>query len=307
MAKETARTIIPNQRVIDILRLLDRTPMPADLILKGSQTFGTIDDPDAGFTDLRRVREKMQDLSEGGLVSVHEYTLTHRGVTNFYHVTPEGFRLLHGKNPEEHHRRHFRPAAKLSWEHLYANARVIVKTLVSAHRTGLDITNFRRDRELTLQAGSYPAVEPDHFFQFQASGRVFNRLFEVDRNTQTLDSAHPKAWRQRILGYEAYQDMLLAGKKEPVRRLRVIFLTSSVEHAYNFLALARAVAKNPDRVLFLAATIDAYLNDENPFVNPILLDHHGHWHALINIHPSSFFTKDPVRLPQQVMEHVFPV
>lgn len=307
MAKERARTIIPNQRVKDILRLLDHTPMPADLILQASATFGTVDDPDSGFGDVRRVREKMQGLVQARLVSVREYTITHRGPTNFYHLTPEGHRRLYQREPEEKHRRYFRPVAPLNWEHLYANAKVIVKTLVSAHRAGIPIVSFRRDRELKLQAGAYPAVEPDHFFQFTTSGRVFNRLFEVDRNTQTLDSAYPKAWRQRILGYEAYQDWLLAGKKEPLRRLRVIFLTTSIEHTYNFLALVRDLVKNPDRVLFLAATVDAYLNDDNPLVNPVLLDHHGRWHALINIHPSAFFIKDPVRLPKQVVESGFPV
>ena len=78
MAKTPTRNVIPNQRVIDILRLLDRTPMPADLILQASETFGRIDDPDDGFTDARRVREKMQRLTKAELVSVQEYTITHR-------------------------------------------------------------------------------------------------------------------------------------------------------------------------------------------------------------------------------------
>ncbi len=306
IAKIPTRNVIPNQRVIDILRLLDRTPMPADLILQASETFGRLDDPDDGFTDARRVREKMQRLTKAGLVSVQEYTITHRGATNFYHLTPEAYRLVYQKEPDEKHRRYFRPVARLNWEHVYANAKVIVKTLVSAHRGGIPILHFCRDREITIQAGPYTVV-PDHFFQFKTSGRVFNHLFEVDRNTQTLDGSHPKAWRQRILGYEGYQDQLLATKKESLRRLRVTFLTTSIEHAYNFLALARELARNSDRVLFYAATIDAYLNDENPLVNPILLDHHGRWQALVNIHPTSFFIRDPVQLPKQVMEPGLPL
>lgn len=307
MAKDTQRNIVPTRRVKDILRLLDRTPLPADLILQASETFGTLDDRDDGFSNVRRVREKMQQLAARKLVSVEEYTLVHRGAVNFYQLAPDGYRMLLGRDPPPSHRKFFRPVAKLNWEHTYANAKVIVKTLVSAYRAGIRISSFCRERELILEAGGH-RVEPDHFFQFQTSGRVFNQLVEVDRNTETLDSLNPRAWRQRILGYDAYQDRLLAGRrKEPQRRLRVTFLTTTIEHAYNFLALVGHLLGNRRRVLFYAATIDAYLNDRDPLRNPIFLDHRGRFQALVNIHPGSLFIRDPVQLPRHVVELPQPI
>jgi hypothetical protein len=44
------------------------------------------------------------------------------------------------------------------------------------------------------------------------------------------------------------------------------------------------------------ATQDAFLAEPDALRAPIFLDHHGHWQALVNIHPTAAFTKPPVRL-----------
>jgi hypothetical protein len=147
-------------------------------------------------------------------------------------------------------------------------------------------------------------VQPDNVHQFFFGGQFFNCPFEIDRNTETLDGFHPKAWRQRILAYEAYQDLLLAtwkrdGRRFAAPRLRVAFLTTSAEHAYNFLTLARELARNRDRHLFYAATLDEYLQDTNPLTSPILIDHDGRWQSLVNLHPTAAFHREPVQLPRQ--------
>jgi len=279
--------------------------LPAHLILQASETFGTADDPDQAFTNIRRVREKMQHLVEAGLVSVQEYTIANHGTMKFYRLSPEGYRVLYQHDPPDSHRKFFRPIARLNWEHAYANAKVIVKSLVSAHCSGVHVLNFCREKELKLQVGSH-CVEPDHFFLFGAGGHSFNHLFEIDCNTETLDGVSPKAWRKRIIAYEAYQDQLLAnwkrgGESGSPPRLRVSFLTTTIEHAYHFLSLADELASNPDRLLFYATTVDTYLNDNNPLLSPILLDHHGNWHSLVDLHPTSRYLRQPVRLPQQTV------
>ena len=305
MPKVSTRNIVPNSRLRSVLRLVDRCPLPAHLILQASETFGAADDPDDGFTNVRRVREKMQHLVEAALAAVQEYTIANHGTMKFYRLAPEGYRMLYQHDPPESHRKFFRPVARLNWEHAYANAKVIVKSLVSARRSGVRVLNFCREKELKLRVGSH-YVEPDHFFLFDAAGRSFNHLFEIDCNTETLDGVSPKAWRKRIIAYEAYQDQLLAnwkrsGEPGPPPRLRVSFLTTSIEHAYNFLSLAGELASNPDRLLFYATTLDTYLNDNNPLLSPILLDHHGGWNSLVDLHPTSRYLREPVRLPQQIV------
>jgi hypothetical protein len=197
MANKFRRNIEPTQRVKDILRLVDKTPLPAHLILDGSRTFGSAEEPDTGFTNVRRVREKMQQLVAAGLVTERPYTIVGRGVMNFYQITPAGYELLYQAKPADSH------------QHLYANAKVIVKNLVAAHAAGIRISTFFRENETTFATGSY-SVQPDNVHQLFFGGRFFNCPFEIDRNTETLDGFHPKAWRHRILAYEAYQDSLLA-------------------------------------------------------------------------------------------------
>ena len=59
--------------------------------MKASQTLS-----EGPFRDERRARERMQTLAEAGLVRSWPMLLPGGGVTNYYKLTPEGYRLLHG-------------------------------------------------------------------------------------------------------------------------------------------------------------------------------------------------------------------
>jgi len=165
----------------------------------------------------------------------------------------------------------------------------------------VECRSFRRQNYLQLVASGY-TLEPDHFFRLDASGLCFNLLFEVDRNTETLSGVSQKAWSRRIVGYRAYQDKLLAGNRhDRTRRFRVVFLSISMEHVYNFLALVTALLpRGPRRVLYVATTIAEYLRAKDPLREPILLDHYGDWHAMIDLHPTAAFVKRPVRIPKKI-------
>ena len=130
----------------------------------------------------------------------------------------------------------------------------------------------------------------------------FNHLVEVDRNTETLNGVSEKAWNHRILGYSAYQDKLLAGHRhDRTRRFRVLFLSVSMEHVYNFLALAAALLPRGERrVLFVATTIDEYLRAADALREPIFLDHRGDWHAMIDLHPTACYLRRPARIPEKI-------
>ena len=73
-----ARRLLLQARDEDVLRLLDRTPATAALILKASRCFA---EP---FENLRRVRERMQALAGAGLVR------------SWIDLTRKGFSDAHG-------------------------------------------------------------------------------------------------------------------------------------------------------------------------------------------------------------------
>lgn len=292
------------QRTLDILRVLDWTPATAQLLLKASMAFGDDNEPDSGFANARRVNEKMNELVDKKLVTKHTFTLEGRGATNVFYLAPQGYEVLYGWPAPAANRKFFRPAARLNWEHTHSNAEVIVKTLTAARSTNVEITAFRRENELKLQASGY-TVEPDHFVRLETSGVCFNHLVEVDRNTETLDGASEKAWNHRILGYRTYQDQLLAGNRhDRSRRFRVLFLTTSMEHVYNFLSLAASIFQHDLRILFFATTIDEYLRSPDPLREPMLLDHRGDWHSMIDLHPTARFLKGSVRIPEKTVAPV---
>ena len=130
---------------------------------------------------------------------------------------------------------------------------------------------------------------------------MFNVLFEIDNATEPLDSLREQSIRTKLLGYETYQDWVLRGWRErgrldPRPSFRVVFLTRGVNRANHMLWLARQCARNQDRRLVYAATQDAYLGNPRAATEPLLNDHHGAWRALCDIHPSSPFLREPIRL-----------
>ena len=74
----------------------------------------------------------------------------------------------------------------------------------------------------------------------------------------------------------------------------------------SILAVGAKISSNKTRRLVYAATIDSYLGAADPLRTPIFIDHHGHWHALVELHPSTRATFEPVRLPSSV-EQLLPL
>ena len=144
-------------------------------------------------------------------------------------------------------------------------------------------------------------MQPDCFCRLTASGRTFNLAFEIDESTESLDSHAVNSVRKKLVTYHGYQDMILSqwlkqGKRWDRPRLRVIFLTRTVERAYHILALAAETNRQPSRRLVYAATQDTFVSDPDPLFAPIFVNHFGNWQSLIDLHPSAPFRKATVRL-----------
>jgi len=278
------------------LQLLSRTPVTTDNLLAASVTF-----PDLPFRDQRRARERLQTLAVAGLVRAWSLGQTRGGLKNYYKLTPEGYRVLLGPEATLPHKSYFGPVQPSRLEHTLRLADVIVHTQVAAQRHRIAVTKFFRENELTLKAGPHEQV-PDCSFQLAADGRFYNVLFEIDQSTESVDSPAATSIKNKILGYEAYQDAVWqqwrsGGRRGPRPYFRVAFLTRSIDRAYHILALAGRLARNADRHLCLAATQDAYLAQVDALQQPLWLNHHGRWQALVNSHPTARFTRESVRLP----------
>lgn len=299
MAKQDLRV---SDRDWAVLRLLDRTPATTALILQASVTF-----PNGPFRDRRRVRERLQRLGQSGLVRRWSLSLSAGGAANYYKLGRGGYRLLYGANSSLPHNRFFAAIPVVRLQHTLTLAEVIVHTLVSAHRHRIAITRFYRENALTLSTGAFQQ-QPDCMLQLSTGGRRFNALFEIDRSTEPVDANSHRSIRRKILGYEAYQDHVWAtwkanGRKGARPAFRVAFLTRTIDRAYHILTLARDLAHNKDRRLCYGATQDSYLVEADALRQPLFLDHHGHWQALVNLHPTAPFPKMPVRLPASVALH----
>lgn len=291
-------------RDLAILSLLDKTPATTTQLVRASITFGS--DP---FTNERRARERMQALGGEKLVRPFSLGITGGGTANYYRLTAEGFRLLHGAETVLPHRSWFAELPPSRLMHTLELADVIVHTLVAGHNFRIGLTKFHRENELVLETGIH-RVSPDCHLQFFTAGRLFNVLLELDRSTESLDSAAATSIRSKLLAYEAYQDFVWTdwkqqGERGPRPYFRVAFLTASQERAHHILALARECARNKDRRLCYASTRDSFLADPDALRAPVFLDHHGHWQALVNVHPTSQFLRAPVRIDPLVQSSLF--
>lgn len=283
----------------DLLLLLERTPATPPLIVKASATFAG--EP---FRDERRARERLQRLSGEGLARTWSLAQPGGGVTKCYKLTPKGFAALYGTETALPPRAYFQDIPLSRLEHTLSLAEAIIHTLVSAHQHRFHVTKFHRENELTLTAGQF-TQQPDCHVQLRTGGKIFNVLFELDRSTESVDSHSEQSIRQKILGYEAYQDLVWqqwksAGEHPPRPYFRIAFLTLSIERAYHILTLAGKLAQNPQRRLCYAATLDSYLAENDAIREPLFLDHQGGWQSLVNLHPTAVTMRTKVRFPLRV-------
>jgi hypothetical protein len=107
-----------------LLRLLDRTPTTTQLILKASSTF-----PGGPFRDERRARERLQRLAAARLLRAFPASQGIGGPVNWYKLSAEGYRVLHGPEITLPHRTRFEATSPSRFHHVQTLAEVIVHLL----------------------------------------------------------------------------------------------------------------------------------------------------------------------------------
>lgn len=286
-------------RDASLLRLLSWTPATTALLLRASVTF-----EGGGFADERRLRERMQRLAQLGFVRSWSTAHAGGGLMNYYKLTPAGFTHLFGQDVEAPPRAFFAEVSPSLFEHTFRLAEAIIETVRAAHARQAAIERFYRENELSFAVGN-ETVQPDCFFRLAAGGRFFNLAFEIDQGTESVDSAATTSIRRKLLTYHAYQEFVLeqwrtGGKSWEKPRLRVVFLTRTIERAYHILSLARETNPTLQRRLVYAATLSSYVADPDPLFAPLFIDHLGHWQSLIDLHPAARHRREPVRLQPPV-------
>lgn len=300
-----SHAILLSKRDVEVLGLLEMTPATAAHIRQASVTFS-----EESFRDERRVRERMQTLKSAGFVQGFPAAVAGGGLKHYYRLTVAGFRVLHPDREKFPGRLIVSEIPPSRFQHAMTTADVMIHTLVSCHASRVKILQYHGDGQLTLEVGEY-RQQPDCHFQLEHGGRMFNVLFEIDNATEPLDSLREQSIRSKLMGYESYQDWVLRVWRENGRQglrpaFRVVFLTRGVNRANHMLWLARQCARNKDRRLMYATTQDAYLSTPRAVTDALFNDHHGHWRALCDLHPSSAFLREPVRLsPPLAQSNVF--
>ena len=121
-----SQTVILSPRDQALLRFLDLTPATAPQLRKVSVTFG--DDP---FRDERRVRERMQALTEANLIKSFLAAIPGGGLMSYYRFTYEGYRAAFPENSDSPPRSSLHEIAPSRLRHALITAEVITHTLVA--------------------------------------------------------------------------------------------------------------------------------------------------------------------------------
>ena len=286
-------------RDFSLLRLLSWTPATTALLFRASTAF-----EGGGFADERRLRERLQTLIEGGIVRSWPLAQAGGGLQNYYKLTLLGFETTCGMDAAHPSRTFFSEVSPSLVVHTFRLAEVIVELFLACNRRRVSIERFMRENELTFVAGDHQ-VQPDCFFRLATVGRFFNLAFEIDNSMASVNTNATNSIRRKLTVYHAYQELVLSqwhssGKKWERPRFRAIFLVPSIERAYHILALAAEIAPLRLRRLVYAAPFDDFVTATDPLASPIFLDHLGQWQAIVDLHPTAPFMKQPVRLMKPV-------
>ena len=126
-------------RDLSLLRLLSWTTATTALLVRASSTF-----EGGPYTDERRLRERLQTLSEAGVIRSWSTAHAGGGLQNYYKLTPLGFELVYGVDTPQPPRAFFSEVSASLFEHTFRLAEVIVETVRACLARRITISRFIR-------------------------------------------------------------------------------------------------------------------------------------------------------------------
>ena len=259
-------------RDLEMLAALDYGPLTGRQLEKLSDAWA---EP---FPSGRMARERLQRMAEAKLVKPYNYAVV-RSIKpeNYYVLTRRGYQLVHGPDSEPPTKEYCSPIALVRQFHQQALSDFIVHTAIGAHRSGIQLTGFRRENTIRLDAGGR-SVYPDSSFLLTNKDEHFRFYAELDTGSERIRSdKDTDSIERKLRTYDAFQTL------QSGARFRVLFVCvqSSRDRMLHILETAARVISDPNRTLFYGITLTDYLTTLYPVTSPRFLDHRGGQHSLI--------------------------
>jgi len=263
-------------RDFEILASLDRVPLTSSQLCYLSKTF------EQPFHDEHNLRRRLRRLVDSGLIRSWSYALVSSGrAPQYFKLTRDGYRLLHGQDASLPRRRYFEEISHGHHFHTNALAEFVTRIAVTSHEQGIALRHFARENSVKFEANGF-TLFPDCAFQLSMpDGRVFNFVVELDNGTERVRSKQDvESLERKVRGYDAHQSGFQAG--DPQRYLVLFVTTRSEQRMANILNLADAVMSNRQRTVFLAACT-TQLSKSCPNYDAVWTDHRRLKRSLVPI------------------------
>ena len=252
-ATKNLKKIQLTDRDDQILSWLHRDPHLTSQLLKRSRT---LPQP---FSEVSLLRRRLRKLRDSGYIKF----FTSIDGEQYYKLSPQGYRYLHGLEDSASVPDVFEPMKPLTQLHHFPLLNVVIHLYADAHRSCLTIKTDLGDRQNSFDFLIGDLI-PDRTLEFVTTGGKVNRVFlELDNSTETLRTKKDKeSWTRKIMMYEQLRD----NERDPFR-VHVV-ATKSFIRLQNILDLAKEVSQRPDRPLFTGSHIATLLAARHPLVQP---------------------------------------
>lgn len=253
-------------RDIDLLQNIDRCPMTTEQLFQLSVASGR---PFRSLPDLRR---RLRQLKVAKMLNCWPYAIATTGRSPLYFkLTREGFRFLYGEDYPLPRRRHFESISPGHHHHTLSLSSLLVHLVTHAAKHGHTIENYARENSVKLTAAPF-VIYPDGAFVLRRNdGKAFPFCIELDNGTERVRSKQDvECIERKLRGYDAHQSQFATFDAD--RYVVLLVTTRSKQRLDNMLSLASGIMSQPQRTVFIGASLDALLKVD-PFETAVFEDH----------------------------------
>lgn len=273
MTMTRSAPVLLTARDQELLAAVDWSPLTARQLLKLSVTWPQ------PFRHLRTIRERLQQLTEAGLMKTFRYATLFPGQPeNYYLLTRAGYAVVHGPSAISPPKGCFSEIAISRHTHTRGLADFLVHTAVTAHHSGVEIAELHRENSLRLTADEESVYPDAGFLLFGHDDTPLRFFLEIDCGTETLRSpVSARTWERKAKIYDRVQDRFADG------RFRVLIVTvqAGQDRLKHILETAASVQRVPDRTLFCGIALYAFLGSECGVTAPLFVNHRGQRQPLV--------------------------
>ncbi|EMI16462.1 hypothetical protein RMSM_06620 [Rhodopirellula maiorica SM1] len=268
MAKENGTAL--TARDLEILTSLDRIPMTPRQLQVVSESFRQ------PFSDEALVRRRLGRLKDAGFLQAFPYSLVSEGrAPKYWKLTRAGYRIIYGSDASLPGRRYFSEVSAGHHVHAHSLASMVAHLEASAARHNIEMDQYARENSIKFHSGQ-SHVSPDGAFRLlhrYESARPYSFVIEMDNGSERVRSNKDiESIQRKVQTYDHHQSRYK--RDDPARYLVLFVTTRSERRLEHVLSTCSSLIRNPDRTLFLGATLEALLAVD-PFSEPVLQSNNG--------------------------------